>query len=365
MSDDPRSRVADGRVWRDFCRALERAGDAVLRDGSPDDPFDRAEGFRYLTRLTRLALESFVEFADPEAPVLHRPAHETIKLGADNPDNRYEKATISGAHRYRISGTRGTVHYLGFGTYYGDYGSSGRRGQSGYLEAADLEIGSDGRFEITVSCEAPGSGNWLPMAPDTSSLIVRQTFLDRTRERPADLRIERLGAAGPPAPLTPERLDTALAAAAAYVSGTANLFCDWAEAFAKRINELPPFDPEVARAAHGDPHIRYHHGYFVLEPGEALLVEFTPPRCDYWNFQLDNHWMESLDYRYHRIDVNHHGAVVEPDGSVRLVVAHSDPGHPNWIDTAGHVRGTMCLRFIRADAAPRPATRVVSVDSLA
>ena len=360
--DDARARLQDGRVWRDFCRALERAGETILRgDAAALDALDRAEGFRYLSRLARLGLESFVEFDDPEHPVLFRPAHETIKLGADNPDNFYQKASISGAQRYRLRGTRGSVHYLGFGTYYGDYGRSGRRGQSGYLEAKDLAIGPDGRFEIELSCARPPRGNWLPMEPDTSSLIVRQTFRDRARERIAELEIERLDAAGPPPPLSTERLDAGLRAAAAFVDGTAQLFTGWAEGFRRRPNELPPFDAATASAAHGDPHIRYFHGYFELAAEQALWIEFVPPRCDYWNFQLNNHWMESLDFRHHRVDVNQSGAVLEPDGSVRLVVAPRDPGHPNWLDTAGHARGTMCLRYVRAESQPLPRTRVVSL----
>ena len=364
-SNDADSRVLSGDTWRDFCRALERAGDVVLRPGSPLDPFDRAEGFRYLSRLTRVALESYLEFADPLFPVLRRPAHETVKIGADNPDNYYQSAAIRGDCEYRLSGTRGTVHYLGFGTYAGGYGTSGRRGQTGYVDARELAVGPDGRFDLVLSCRRPPAGtHWLPMDPDTSSLIVRQTFQDRDHEHIADLRLERIGAAGAPAPLDPAFLDHGLQAAAAYVHGTASLFADWAEGFAKRVNELPRFDPAVAAAAHGDPNIVYYHGYWELEPDQALLVEVTPPRCEYWNFQLNNHWMESLDYRYHRIARNHHDAVTSPDGSVRLVISAEDPGVGNWLDTAGHRRGTMCLRWVGAETHPDPRVLVVDLATL-
>ena len=168
-------RIMAGSSWADFCDGLKRAGDIILRDGSPQEAFDRAEGFRYLSRLTRVALESYIEFADPAAPVLRRPAHETVKMGADNPDNYYQSAAISGQYEYRISGTRGTVCYLGFGTYAGSYGSPARSVQTGYLEGRDLHIEPDGSFEIILSCRQQ-PGNWLRMEPDTSSLIVRQTF---------------------------------------------------------------------------------------------------------------------------------------------------------------------------------------------
>jgi hypothetical protein len=364
MVEDPATkRIMDGTSWAEFCDGLKSAGDIILRDTSPYDPFDRAEGFRYLSRLTRVALESFIEFADPAAPVLRRPAHETVKIGADNPDNYYQSASISGRYEYRIRGKRGTVHYLGFGTYVGNYGSGGRMGQSGYLEGKDLEIQPDGSFEIILSCdERPG--NWLPMEPDTSSLIVRQTFQDRATETIAGLQLQRSGSHGPPRPISAASIDRGLAAASAYVAGTATLFSDWSEGFAKHPNQLPKFDPAVARAAHGDPNICYFHGYWELGPDEALLIEVTPPECEYWNFQLNNHWMESLDYRYHRIAVNHHGAKYREDGSVQILVAHQDPGVDNWIDTAGHSRGTMCLRWIGAESHPEPKTRVVKLADL-
>jgi hypothetical protein len=148
------------------------------------------------------------------------------------------------------------------------------------------------------------------------------------------------------------------------VAGATMLFASWAEDFMAHANELPEFDETRSLAAHGDPNIRYYHSYWRLEPHEALVVEVVPPECDYWNFQLNNHWMESLDYVHHRIALNRHEAVLEPDGSVRIVVAHEDPGQPNWLSTAGHAFGTMCLRWVRARSHPRPRTRVVELARL-
>ena len=117
-------------------------------------------------------------------------------------------------------------------------------------------------------------------------------------------------------------------------------------------------------AAYADPHICYYHGYWKLGPEEALVIDVTPPECDYWNFQLNNHWMESLDYRYHRIAINKSEAICQEDGSVRIIVSHTDPGHPNWIQTAGHHLGTMCFRWIRAEVPVQPQTSVVKLSDL-
>ena len=364
MSDrEATDRLMSGKSWEEFCDTLKSAGQTILAEAQPDTPLDRAEGFRYLSRLTRAALETFVEHADPLAPVLHRPVHETAKIGADNPDNYYQTATLCGAYEYRITGTRGSIHYLDFATQSGGVASSGDSEQGGHLDASDLDIAADGSFEIVLSCEKR-AGNWLRMTPDTTSLIVRQTYLDRDRETPADLRIERIGGDRAPAPLTPEGLDAGFKRASGLVVSCAALFSNWAAGFQKHTNELPKFDDSVSMGAGGDPNICYYHSYWQLGPEEALVIEATPPPCEAWNFQLDNHWMESLDYRFHRIHVNKHTARYADDGSVRIVVAHRDPGVDNWIDTAGHSQGTMCFRWIRADHHPQPRTRVLKLSEL-
>lgn len=359
--DQAAERVVSGKSWDEFCDTLKAAGAALNFPGAPRDAFSQAEGYRYLTRLTRAGLAAFVEYADPKAPFIHRVAHETVKLGADNPDNYYQTAAISGELEYCIRGQRNTVTYLAFGTQAGNYGQGSGLPTTGYLEAGELELNEDGSFEVFLSTERKEK-NWLPMSPESGTLVVRQTFLDREKEVPAELHIECTSArdAGDRAsPVTAKQLDDGLKSVGMMVAGASLLFAKWAKDFKQHSNQLPRFDPDVSLAAGGDPNIAYYHSHWALGEDEALVIEVMPPECEYWNFQLNNYWMESLDYRYHRIHTNKHLADYEPDGSVRIIVAHTDPKMPNWLETTGHFEGTMCFRWVRSEETPQPNTRVV------
>jgi hypothetical protein len=351
-------RIVTGESWDEFCDTLKAAGAALKFPGAPQDPFTQAEGYRYLSRLVRAGLEGFLEDADPRAPVLKRVVHETVKMGSDNPDNYYQNATISGAYEYRIRGNRGTVHYLAFGTQAGHYGQGGGLPPTGFLEASRLSVDANGDFVVAVSTEKR-PGNWLPMRPETGLLIVRQTFLDRKTETLAALRIERIDGPSEPTPLTPALVDEGLRNASTLAAGASLLFAKWARDFQKHTNRLPRFDQEVSNRAGGDPNIAYYHSHWRLLSDEALVIDVTPPRCEHWNFQLNNYWMESLDYRYFTVHLNKYSAVASTDGQVRIVVAHRDPGTVNWIHTAFHDSGTMSLRWVRAESCPAPQTRVV------
>lgn len=367
LDDEAAARVVSGRAWEEFCDGLKAAGASLHFPGTPQTAFDQAEGTRYLARLVRAGLEAFVEHADPARPVLHRVVHETVKMGSDNPDNVYLTARLDGALEYRITGRRNTVHYLGFGTQRGSYGRSGGMPPTGYVEGSELVLDEEGRFEMVVSARPrpPGLvGNWLAMTEQTGTLIVRQTFLDREHETLAELAIECTSEGASPRRASPRDVEEGLRATSALVAGAPLLFAQWARGFQAHANALPRFDPERSLQAGGDPHIAYYHSYWALGPDEALVIEARPPVCEHWNFQLNNYWMESLDYRYHRIHVNKHTAVYEADGSVRIVVAHEDPGLPNWIETTGHTCGTMCMRWVRAEDHPTPRTRVVTMAAL-
>lgn len=348
-------RVVTGKSWEDFCDQLKAAGAALMYPGTPVDAFQQAEGLRYLTRLTRAGLEAFVEYNDPAFPVLRRMVHETVKMGADNPDNHYFNAQISGNYEYRITGKRNTVHYLGFFTQNGNYGTTGKLTPCSKLEHSDLELMPDGSFEIILSKTKKGK-NWLKIEDETGLVIVRQTFSDRSIEVPAELYIENLDGRRAPDPVTPELIDEGLKTASLFVAGAPILFARWAKGFQKHTNQLPLFDQETSNEAGGDASIFYYHSHWKLASDEALVINVKPPDCDSWNFQLNNYWMESLDYRYFHVCINKAAAVYNTDGSVTVIVAHRYPGLPNWIETAGHTEGTMCWRWYRLMHGENPVT---------
>jgi len=361
--------VIDGRAWRAFCDALKNAGDIVIAPDQPSDALTRAEGLRYLSRLTRAALQTFVEHNDPRAPVLQRVVHETAKMGADNPDIAYFNAALGGAHVYRIRGRRGTARFLSFATQIGHYGRGAGMPPTGQLDSTEIAPRADGSFEIIVACERPRDlepgQSWLPMTPETGTLIVRQIRLHPT-ETLAELSIERLGGDPRPAPLTADMLADGLESASSLVNGAAMLFAAWSKMFQAHENRLPRFDPEISNRFGGLADVAYYHSYWRLADGEALVIDAPVPACDHWNFQLNNHWMESLDYRYFRIHLNSATATARPDGSVRIVVAASDPGVDNWLETAGHAFGTMCWRWWKpVGDPPEPTCRVVPIAEVA
>jgi hypothetical protein len=60
-----------------------------------------------------------------------------------------------------------------------------------------------------------------------------------------------------------------------------------------------------------------------------------------------------MDFAERQTSLNAHQARLDPDGAFRGVIAHRDPGVPNWLDTAGHRRGTLALRFLLAEQTPK------------
>lgn len=350
------------KIWEDFCRDIAETAQVLNRPKAPQTALDQVEGVRYLSRLTRGALEMAMESSDPDFPRFYQLSNEVLKIGADNPDNIYLNTNIAGDRTYRLYGHKGTVPYLSFGTKANRYAIDGTMASTGELDGKDIAYNDDGTFELIVSAERNGAKNWLPLANDTTLLLVRQTFLDKLVETPAQLKIEAIGGPMAPAPLTEEQLVKALAQTAAFVRGTAKTFAEWTELFMSKPNQLLPWDQAFFQRGGGDPNIHYLHGYWELKANQAWVLRTNIPKCRMWNFQADNWWMESLDYRTRpNVWTNSKKAKLDDDGTLTLVVSPKDLGFGTWIDTAGHLSGTALLRWINADSHPIPTAEIISI----
>jgi hypothetical protein len=121
------------------------------------------------------------------------------------------------------------------------------------------------------------------------------------------------------------------------------------------------------KLAKGFSQARYAFCFFELAPDEALFIETDVPDARYWGLQLaTNAWFEQVDPIHRISSINQKQAYIDGDGRVRMVLAHEDPGTPNWLDTGGHHDGLLTFRWFwpRGDD-PTPTTRLVKLGEVA
>jgi hypothetical protein len=95
-----------------------------------------------------------------------------------------------------------------------------------------------------------------------------------------------------------------------------------------------------------------------------MIIETDVPDARYWAFQLCGLWFEGRDYANRQTSINNQQAVLDADGRFRCVLAHEDPGVPNWLDAAGHTEGLLQYRWIWTRTNPRPSCRIVPLTDL-
>ncbi len=344
------------------------AGEFVLSAGTPDDPDERAEGIRALSRYATFALENFLERVDPERPDFVEYQTTIRKYMGDNPDQTYFSAVISGDRSYRINATMAGAVAVEVGVYAGDFRSDGGRRLVDAVEDTTLRVDPDGTYELLLTPDPqPDDTNQLRLEPDASSVILRTYFTDRdvrlAHPRPS---IEAIPSAGRAPTFTLDQLRQGLEQAALFTTGS---FGWWLQQRKTQPSHVPvnsfPRMPDDGDLLTPD-NVRYLYGDYELGPDEALIVDFDPSGgADYWGWVLLSYWGETVDWRNRTAVINGDTAVRRDDGSVRLVVAHQDPGLPNWLDTAGHPKGSLSLRWFRSNAPlPTAETQVVPFDQL-
>jgi len=378
VSDAAKERLLSGRAWDDFCEQLRVAGHAIERWGEFPSELDRVEWYRFLTRIVRNGLERFVENCEPDRPRLRdTPWRQSINVQCPDQDHLLSEF-VDGSCEYRIHGHRGSVPYFVMAAWSAkqpaDLGERdwARRGIDGlkefdpatlqttsFLMSDDLHFDADGNFEVILSQRKP-PGNWLALRPDSVGVLIRVVYHDRSQEQPPRLRIERLDAPKP-RPIRAEELSAGLAKAGQAAVGYAELVrAWWQDNLGQRLNQLR-FSRQTYLSNGGVPDRHFAFGTWQKAADEALVLQFRPPECEYWIFQLCNLWQENLDnYEDGQGYLTKFTARPEPDGSIRIVIAERDPKvGGNWIDCFGHTAGIMGLRLIKtSETAPVTLHRV-------
>jgi hypothetical protein len=311
---------------------------------------DSVEGRRFLLRMLSASVDTFVEHADPDRPRFAHAESPKRKMFADCPDADYMRAPLrlGDGRVYRIDGR------IPAGTTYAGvllYGRGGRVGER--VADDDPRLGREGPFTLRIAAHPapdPDAGAWLQGAEDTTAVIVRQYFTDRTTQAPAELSITLEGPVGPPPPLVPLALSRALGRSERMLR---SIFERTAKAHQLvSTSALKTFVPIGGEELFPTPDNAYQVCWYRFGYNQLMLVRGRIPEARYFSFTLYNPWLESLDYRDLRVHLNHEQIKTGADGRFELCLAHRDLGHPNWLDVAGHDAGYLVARSLLPEGSP-------------
>ena len=382
--------------WRDLVSALGAAEREYLSPsyGLGLGPREHAEaeigeGTRYLSAVTRLALELHLE----EAPRFVRMVSPTLKLLGDNPDAMYYIARVDPSRRYRVEGCRDDDEvYFSLSVH-----AAARKGEAFQRVVADLNDAAiatartaAGRrcFTVAIGGPEPSDGtNWLRLPAEAATVVTRSYFeldppaqINAVGRRGLDLRIVEVAGDAAPPPALPADGEVAarLAAAAEFVRAhTVNMPQPDPTTAPPFFSLLPNFIGKPAKwsadaQGMGAVDIAYGAGRFLLRPGERLLIRGRLPPCRFANVVLWNRYLQTFDFERRRVSLNRQQLHAGKDGRFAVVLAATNPfgsaegearAKANWLDSEGRATGTLFFRFVLPDEdVEQPTTQLLGPD---
>ena len=176
--------------------------------------------------------------------------------------------------------------------------------------------------------------------------MIRQYYTDRSAQPPIEAHIARVGAA-PPGTLAADDLAKSLERARRnLVAVFERTVQGYTFASQMALNRFVALDGEQFFPT---PDNRYLLCWYRFGEDQVMILRGRLPKARYFSFTLYNAWMESFDYTRRVVSRNHTQIQTDADGRFEVVLAHRDPGHPNWIDTAGHHAGYLLARALLPD----------------
>jgi hypothetical protein len=229
-----------------------------------------------------------------------------------------------------------------------------------------FHIGKDGSFSFIVSRERPAGykGDWMEMKEKASYFLVRQIADDWLHQVDARFAIERLDRPAIRPRQSAEEIEANLRAIPSWTEKWSAIGPKWVDKYRARgqINKVTIGD--VAGEGGLSTQQKYIEGLYELGPDEAVIYETEMPKhCLYWNIQVTDMMWNAVDYMNRQSHLNNYLAKIDKDGKFRAVISATDPGVPNWLDSAGYAKGMLEGRWRECSSYPTPTlTRVKLAD---
>jgi hypothetical protein len=309
----------------------------------------------------------------PERPAFRRIVTPTRKFTGDNADAIYYDAPVSGKYAYVVRGNLAGAVYVSITVEAGVDGALGGR-TAGVLNDTQLDVAPDGSFELALG-GPERARNWLPLPDDAYALTTRHYFEEKhcvaaDRNKSIPLSIAVVGGSPPP----PAPSDASVAAGVRRVArfladrttGMPPLANREQPAFVSKVpNSFPrPAKPGAMGLAAFD--AAYSMAPYLIGPDQALVIRARWPKCRCANVDLWTRHQMTYDYANRQVTLNRAQTQLDADGSFRVVIAHRDPGVPNWLDSEGRPFGLVFWRFMLPEGEiDTPEARVVPFSEIA
>lgn len=397
-------------AWNEFADSLKRIGEKITAPTGARGGRERAEGYRYLLRLLSAAHDLEME-SDRRFPELRRMMTPIRKFKGDGTDTLYREAKLDENLVYRLRVRRGDDLFFSATIYAYD--------EDDTYYIVDHKIDDDLEWEnvfgeriaeVTLSEKRPdGARNWIELKGRRPILFTREYFddfvhrVDEGAIRSAAMTIECLSEVAPLEPYDEEQLAAGLQRVVDFVEDATDvslglsifiglnrieyegpgekggsersgsmthiqegeLILDEDSSEEHTPEELAAMiDPKLVKNNLPGPGIQYIGGTFKLAPDEVIAVEGVDVPCRYWNLQILTRYLESGDFRHHKVGISNRQVEKDPDGSFRIYAAARDPGTRNWISTQGYANGQILIRTLLADPLMEASFKVIKAEDI-
>jgi hypothetical protein len=337
------------REWQMMSEKIAELGPWLMSqpDVLKDDPQVVSDGYRHLCTLLYAGFYNHLLNADVERPKFISNWDDLAGWTSNSRDGIYRCANIDPNGTYRVvckpqGGLPVTATFQSMNSFWKTQGGGKTIATKNIY---DYKADKDGSYTVILSKNEPVSGNIFHLDDSTTAIVVREFIADDETQKRFILSIERIDKpmTVPDESDSKERLAEKMNDAVEMVKNAAMVFLNMTRLMRETINGIKPFEDPAQYA--GSLENKYYPGSWDLGPDEALVFEMKPVKAAYWSITATNFWNQALSATDIPGEINNYGAVTDPDGKIRILITHKDPGYVNWISTGGLKVGNINIRF--------------------